>query len=116
MLPPPTVDGFERDEAYCYRAEDCSGCPPKQSCTTAERRFVYRSMHHDAMQRMAARVAADPWLMKTRRCTVEHPFGTIRQYLGGRIPAAWCAEGGDGNRAGGAGPQSGPGEDAAWPA
>jgi transposase len=75
----------QRDEAYCYRAEDCSGCPLKQSCTTAERRFVYRSMHHDAMQRMAARVTADPSLMKTRRCTVEHPFGTIKQYLGGRF-------------------------------
>lgn len=75
----------QRDEAHCYRAEDCSGCPLKQDCTTAERRFVYRSMHHDAMQRMAARVAADPSLMKTRRSTVEHPFGTLKQRLGGRF-------------------------------
>lgn len=75
----------ERDEAYCYRAADCSFCPLKQSCTTAARRFVYRSMHHDAMQRMAGRVAADPSLMKLRRSTVEHPFGTIKHYLGGRF-------------------------------
>lgn len=75
----------ERDEAYCYRAEDCSGCPLKQNCTTAERRFVYRSMHHDAMERMGARVTADPSLMKLRRSTVEHPFGTIKHYLGGRF-------------------------------
>jgi transposase len=75
----------QRDEAYCYRAEDCSGCRLKQSCTTAERRFVYRSMHYDAVQRMARRVAADRGLMKLRRSTAEHPFGTIKQYLGGRF-------------------------------
>ncbi|HZD91464.1 MAG TPA: IS1182 family transposase [Pseudolabrys sp.] len=75
----------ERDQAYCYRAETCSGCPLKQDCTTAARRYVYRSMHYEAMQRMTARAAQDPTLMKLRRCTVEHPFGTLKQYLGGRF-------------------------------
>jgi transposase len=75
----------ERDEAYCYRAVDCRGCPLKQSCTTAGRRYVYRSMYYSAMQRMAARVTNDPSLMVLRRSTVEHPFSTIKQYLGGRF-------------------------------
>jgi hypothetical protein len=42
-------------------------------------------MYHEAMQRMAARVSADPALMKLRRNTVEHPFGTLKAYLGGRF-------------------------------
>ena len=74
-----------RDQAYRYRAEDCSDCPLKQDCTIAKRRIVTRSMHYDAMQRMTARVAADPALMKRRRCTVEHPFGTLKAYLGNRF-------------------------------
>jgi transposase len=75
----------KRDQAYCYRAEDCGGCPLKQSCTTAARRYVYRSEHYEAMQRMTARVAKDPSLMTLRRSTVEHPFGTLKHYLGGRF-------------------------------
>jgi transposase len=75
----------ERDQAHRYQAEDCGGCPLKQSCTTAPRRYVYRSMHYEAMQRMTARVSADPELMTLRRSTVEHPFGTLKVYLGGRF-------------------------------
>jgi transposase len=75
----------ERDEAHRYRAEDCTGCPLKQSCTTAERRFVYRSWHYAAMQRMTARVQDDPTLMTLRRSTVEHPFATLKAYLGNRF-------------------------------
>ena len=75
----------ERDQEYCYRAEDRGGCALQQSCTTAARRHVHRSFHYDAMQRMTGRVSADPGLMRVRRCTVEHPFGTLRHDLGGRF-------------------------------
>jgi transposase len=35
---------------------------------------------------MSARVEADPGLMRQRRCTAEHPFGTIkRMTAGGRF-------------------------------
>jgi hypothetical protein len=36
-----------------------------------------------ALDRMEARIYADPSLMVTRRCTVEHPFGTINRMSGG---------------------------------
>jgi transposase len=76
----------ERDQAHRYRAEqDCTGCPLKQNCTTAPRRYVYRLIHQAALTRMTERVKADKSLMKTRRSTVEHPFGTLKQYLGGRF-------------------------------
>ena len=32
---------------------------------------------------MEARIYADPSLMRIRRCTVEHPFGTIKRMSGG---------------------------------
>jgi transposase len=74
-----------RDEAFRYRAEDCSGCPLKQDCTTAPRRFVYRLFHEAALRRMTARVADDPSLMCLRRSTAEHPFATFKTYIEGRF-------------------------------
>ena len=75
----------KRDAAQRYRAETCAGCPLKASCTTAPRRYVYRHVHHAAMQRMTQRVKDDPALMTLRRCTVEHPFATLKAYLGRRF-------------------------------
>jgi transposase len=34
---------------------------------------------------MTARVVADPTLMRQRRCSVEHPFGTIKRMMAGRF-------------------------------
>jgi transposase len=69
-----------------YMAQDCSDCALKPRCTSVERRFVQRHLHEDALQRMNARVKADPGLMRQRRCTAEHPFGTIkRMTAGGRF-------------------------------
>jgi transposase len=75
----------ERDKSHRYRAEDCEGCPLKQSCTTASRRYVYRLVHQDALRRMTDRVKADKSLMVTRQSTVEHPFGTLKDRLGRRF-------------------------------
>ena len=76
----------ERDQSLRYRAEkNCTGCPLKENCTTAPRRFVYRLVHQEALSRMIGWVKADKSLMKTRRSTVEHPFGTLKYYLGGRF-------------------------------
>jgi len=36
-----------------------------------------------ALDRMEDRIYADPHLMRIRRCTVEHPFGTIKRMSGG---------------------------------
>jgi transposase len=65
---------------------DCTGCSLKPRCTTAERRFVSRHLHEDALERMNARFHADPSLIRQRRCASEHPFGTIkRMTAGGRF-------------------------------
>ena len=77
---------MRRDNCILYAAQDCSGCALKPRCTTAERRFLTRHFHEEALQRMNARVKVDPSLMRKRRCAAEHPFGTIkRMTAGGRF-------------------------------
>ena len=77
---------MHRDRLILYAARDCAGCLLKPRCTTAERRFVSRHLHEDALERMNARFQADPSLIRQRRCASEHPFGTIkRMTAGGRF-------------------------------
>lgn len=48
--------------------------------------MISRHLHEDALQRMNARLLADPNLIRERRCASEHPFGTIkRMTAGGRF-------------------------------
>lgn len=68
-----------------YMARDCRRCPLKPRCTTSSRRTVSRSWHEDTLQRMERRIAADPDLMRRRRCTAEHPFGTFKAGGAGRF-------------------------------
>ena len=75
-----------RKRSILYVAEDCSDCALKPRCSRVERRFVRRHLYEDALERMNARVEADPGLMRQRRCAAEHPFGTIkRMTAGGRF-------------------------------
>jgi len=77
---------MRRDALIVYAASDCAGCSLKPRCTTAERRFVTRHLHEEALERMNARLRADPTLIRQRRCAAEHPFGTIkRMTAGGRF-------------------------------
>ena len=77
---------MRRDNCVLYAAQDCSRCALKPRCTTAERRLLTRHFHEDALQRMNARVEANPDLMRQRRCAAEHPFGTIKRMAkGGRF-------------------------------
>lgn len=70
---------------YYYVSKDCSGCALKPRCTQAEVRWVSRHQNEDALERMSARVVADPGLMRQRRCSVEHPFGTMKRMMSGRF-------------------------------
>ena len=71
--------------SYTYMSHDCSECELKPRCTQADVRWLSRHQHEDALERMTARVVADPSLMRKRRCSVEHPFGTIKRMMSGRF-------------------------------
>ena len=67
-----------KDRYTMYKASsiDCASCPLKSRCTQAPRRGLARHLYEDALNRMQERVT--PEVMRLRRCTVEHPFATIK--------------------------------------
>jgi transposase len=72
-----------RNRAIRYRTPVCGTCILKPRCTPGVQRTIHRLVDQSALDRMEARIYADPSLMKIRRCTVEHPFGTIKRMSGG---------------------------------
>jgi hypothetical protein len=67
---------------YCYRTAACRGCEIKSKCTPAKNRKITRWIHEDVMERAEARLARNPDTMTIRRSTVEHPFGTLKAWMG----------------------------------
>ncbi len=61
----------------------CRGCAMKAKCThgTHQRR-IRRWEHEDVVDTMLARLEEDPGKMQLRRQTVEHPFGTLKAWMG----------------------------------
>ena len=76
------VGRSDRDQLYLYRTHACRACPLKAQCTKGKRRTMTRHYHEDALERMNARVEADPGLMHLRGCVAEPPFGTIKRKMG----------------------------------
>lgn len=72
-----------RNRAIRYRTSACKDCALKPQCTPGAQRTIHRLIDQSALDRMEARIYADPSLMRTRRCTVEHPFGTIKRMTSG---------------------------------
>jgi len=65
-----------------YFTAACRGCLIKSKCTTAKNRKVARWEHEDVMERVEARLQENPDMMTIRRATVEHPFGTLKGWMG----------------------------------
>jgi hypothetical protein len=58
----------------------CPSCPLRARCTTNVRR-VSRLQNEAVLDRMAERLRAKPELIDRRRETVEHPFGSMKQWM-----------------------------------
>jgi hypothetical protein len=67
---------------YRYWSSECQTCPLKSRCTTGKERRVSRWEHEDVLERAQAQLDRRPDAMKVRRETVEHPFGTIKSWMG----------------------------------
>ena len=65
-----------------YWASVCQTCPVKARCTTGKERRITRWEHEHLVEAMHDRMSRDPALMGLRRSTVEHPFGTIKTWMG----------------------------------
>ncbi len=65
-----------------YWASVCQTCPLQARCTTGKERRITRWEHEHLVDEMRDRMSRDPALMGLRRSTVEHPFGTIKAWMG----------------------------------
>jgi transposase len=65
-----------------YWSSNCKGCALKDRCTPSQNRRVTRWEHQDVLDDMQARLDANPDAMRLRRSSVEHPYGTIKSWMG----------------------------------
>ena len=67
---------------YRYWSSVCGTCSLKSMCTPGKERRVSRWEHEDVLDAAETRLDKEPERMRTRRCTVEHPFGTLKSWMG----------------------------------
>lgn len=65
-----------------YWSSNCQQCPLKDDCTPGPQRRVTRWEHEAVLDEMQARLDHAPEMMRIRRQAVEHPFGTIKAWMG----------------------------------
>jgi transposase len=75
------VDHTEDFDRYRHLSA-CFTCPLKSRCTPTQRRIIKRWVNEDVLDRMQARLDHMPEAMGVRRQTVEHPFGTLKAWMG----------------------------------
>lgn len=65
-----------------YWSSKCQGCTLKFQCTPSKQRRVRRWEHEAVLEEMQNRLSNAPEMMRVRKGTVEHPFGTLKQWMG----------------------------------
>ena len=65
-----------------YWTNSCQHCAIKDRCTTGKERRITRWEHEHVVEAVERRIDENPQMMRTRRETVEHPFGTIKSWMG----------------------------------
>jgi hypothetical protein len=65
-----------------YWSSACPRCALRAKCTTSDYRRVCRWEHEAVLEKMQGRLDANPEAMQMRRQTAEHPFGTIKAWMG----------------------------------
>ena len=65
-----------------YWSDQCGGCALKAQCTTGKQRRVTRWEHEAVVERARDRLERSTDMMRHRRATVEHPFGTLKAWMG----------------------------------
>ena len=67
---------------YRYWSSVCGECSLKSQCTKGRERRVNRWEHEETIDAAEARLDREPERMRVRRCTAEHPFGTLKSWMG----------------------------------
>ena len=67
---------------HAYWSSACPRCPMKNRCTPSDYRRIRRWEHEEFLETMQRRLDRMPEASKLRRSTVEHPFATIKAWMG----------------------------------
>ncbi|WP_226503510.1 IS1182 family transposase [Pseudomonas sp. MWU16-30317] len=67
---------------HCYWSSKCQSCTLKTQCTPSTNSRVRRGEHEAVLEEMQRRLNQEPEMMRVRKRTVEHPFGTLKQWMG----------------------------------
>jgi transposase len=67
---------------HCYWTTKCQACALKAQCTTGDLRRLKRWEHEAVIDAMQDRLDRTPNAMRIRKQTVEHPFGTLKSWMG----------------------------------
>ncbi len=77
---------FTRQESgktiHRYWSSACPRCPIKSQCTVGDYRRVSRWEHEAVLDEVEARLDREPERMRTRREVAEHPFATLKSWMG----------------------------------
>lgn len=72
------------DRLIIYAARDamtCVRCAHKPRCTEGSQRFISKHLDEATLERVQRRTVERPDMMRLRRATVEHPFGTLKERI-----------------------------------
>jgi hypothetical protein len=75
-------EGLKNEKLYHYYQNfaACRKCELRPECTTGKYRKIARLENAEVVERQAARVAAQPEIVRERKTIVEHVFGTLRNW------------------------------------
>ena len=78
-----TVEHGLKLHVYFASVFTCRGCSKKAQCTQgSHQRRIRRWEREEVLDAMQARLDKEPQRMQMRRQTVEHPFGTLKAWMG----------------------------------
>ncbi len=76
-------DSVENDMTlWVYMTYECSSCPLQSKCTTASAKRIKRWEHEHRLEMAQADLKKNPDAMRQRKRLVEHPYGTIKHWMG----------------------------------
>jgi transposase len=76
-------DSMEKGKTqWVYETNQCSSCPIQTKCTTSKAKRIKRWEKEDMLDVADALLKQNPDAMRQRKRLVEHPYGTIKHWMG----------------------------------
>ena len=67
---------------WVYMTNECSSCPLQSKCTTSSAKRIKRWEHEHRLETAEVELKKNPDAMRQRKRLVEHPYGTIKHWMG----------------------------------